>query len=101
MWDGTGMQQGDNLLQNLPRNTIVKIDKAYVENITECASDESFLLILLDLIKSRNLDVIISGIEKREQVNLLNTKDCILQGYYFNKPQSFKEFIDGLRTMKR
>lgn len=90
-----------NLLQNLPRNTIVKIDKAYVENITESTSDQSFLLILLDLIKSRNLDVIISGIEKREQVDILNTKECILQGFYFNKPKSFKEFTDELRTMKK
>lgn len=90
-----------NLLQNLPRNTIVKIDKAYVENITESASDQSFLLILLDLIKSRNLDVIISGIEKPEQVEILNTKDCILQGFYFNKPKSFKEFTDELRMIKK
>jgi diguanylate cyclase (GGDEF)-like protein len=89
-----------NLLQNLPRNTIVKIDKAYVENITESTSDQSFLLILLDLIKSRNLDVIISGIEKREQVDILDTKECILQGYYFNKPKSFKEFTDELRSLK-
>jgi diguanylate cyclase (GGDEF)-like protein len=90
-----------NLLQNLPRNTIVKIDKAYVENITESTSDQSFLLILLDLIKSRNLDVIISGIEKPEQVEILNTKDCILQGFYFNRPKSFKEFTDELRSLKK
>ncbi len=90
-----------NLLQNLPPNTIVKIDKAYVENITESASDQSFLLILLDLIKSRNLDIIISGIEKKEQIEILNAKECILQGFYFNKPKSFKEFADELRTMRK
>ena len=90
-----------NLLHDLPKNTIVKIDKAYVENIIDCPSDQSFLLKLLDLIKSRNLDAIISGIENREQVELLNTKNCFLQGFYFNKSKSFQELSDDLQTIKK
>ncbi|MCL6589014.1 MAG: EAL domain-containing protein [Firmicutes bacterium] len=86
-----------NLLQRLPRNTIVKIDKTYVENITQNPSDKDFLLILLDLMRSRNLDVIVSGIETQEQLALLHSKNCIFQGYYFNKPKSFMDFIEDLK----
>ncbi|HEX3047287.1 MAG TPA: EAL domain-containing protein, partial [Bacillota bacterium] len=86
-----------NLLQRLPENTIVKIDKTYVENIAQNPSDQNFLLILLDLMRSRNLDVIVSGIETQEQLALLYSKNCIFQGYYFNKPKSFMDFIDDLK----
>lgn len=102
MIDGLGHGKSMfNLLHDLPKNTIVKIDKTYVENILGSPSDQSFLLILLDLIKSRNLNVIIDGIENHEQIELLNTKDCILQGFYYNKSKSFQELNDNLRTIKK
>lgn len=86
-----------NLLQRLPENTIVKIDKTYVENIAQNPSDQNFLLILLDLMHSRNLDVIVSGIETQAQLELLYSKNCIFQGFYFNKPKSFMDFIEDLK----
>lgn len=90
-----------NFLRHLPQNTLIKIDKSYVENITSNDSDQIFLSNILDLIKNRNLNAIISGIETYEQEELLKNKDCIYQGYLFNIPKSFNEFIIDLKEMGR
>jgi len=85
-----------NFLQHLPQNTIVRIDKTYVHNIVKNKEDQEFLWLMLDLIRSRNLNVIVSGIETLEQKRLLTNKNCIFQGFYFNKPKPFKEFINEI-----
>lgn len=100
--DGLGKGQSlFNFLLTLPKHTTIKIDKAYVENITNNTEDKNFLFIMLDLLKSRCLDAIVSGIETREQKELLSTKDCILQGFYFNKPQAFEDFIRHISPKPR
>ncbi len=82
-----------NFLQKLPQNTLVRIDKKYVNNIVNSNNDQKFLSVMLDLIKSRNLNAIISGIETAEQKKILSANNCIFQGFYFDKPQSFTELL--------
>lgn len=86
-------------LQKVPRDTIIKINKDFVKNIVNDAKNRNFLLSLLDIIKSWELNIIISGIETPEQKEILEQKDCILQGYHFNIPMPFTQFIDELRTI--
>ena len=48
-----------------------------------------------DLIKSLKRKTIIEGIETKEQADRFIELDCDnIQGYYFSKPLSFKDFID-------
>lgn len=83
-------------LQKVPKDTIIKINKDFVKNIVSDAKNRNFLLSLLDIIKSWDLNIIISGIETPEQKEILEQKDCILQGYHFNIPKPFKQFVNDL-----
>lgn len=87
-------------LQQVPRDTIVKLNKAYVKNIVDDVKNRNFLLALMDIIKSWDLNIIISGIETLEQKELLNSKDCILQGYHYNVPKPFDEFMKDLKGIR-
>lgn len=85
-------------LQQVPRDTIIKLNKAYVKNIVADIKNRKFLLALMDIIKTWDLNIIISGIETQEQKQLLDTRDCILQGYHFNVPKPFNQFMDDLKA---
>ena len=86
-------------LQKVPKDTIIKINKDFVKNIVSDAKNRNFLLSLLDIIKSWDLNIIISGIETPEQKEILEQKDCILQGYHFNIPKPFKQFMNDLKLI--
>lgn len=87
-------------LQQVPRDTIVKLNKEYVKNIVDDVKNRNFLLALMDIIKSWELNIMISGIETKQQKELLNAKDCILQGYHYNVPKPFDQFVDDLKLIK-
>lgn len=87
-----------NFIQNVPKNTIIKIDRTYVKNIVSNINDKDFLYSMLDLIKSKNLNAIVSGIETIEQKDILIQKDCIFQGFYFNKPKPFEDFVKDIEV---
>lgn len=85
-------------LQQVPRDTIIRLNRDYVKNITEDEKDLKFLLSIMDIIDTWNLNIIITGIETNEQKQFLNTRNCILQGYHFNIPKPFEQFIDDLKA---
>jgi EAL domain-containing protein (putative c-di-GMP-specific phosphodiesterase class I) len=85
-------------LQKVPRDTIIKLDKAYVKNIVNDERNRRFLMALMDIIMTLDLRIIVSGIETLEQKRLLEGKDCILQGYHYNIPQPFDKFMDDLKS---
>jgi diguanylate cyclase (GGDEF)-like protein len=86
-------------LQKVPRDTIIKINRDFVKNIVSDTKNRNFVLSLLDIIKSWELNIIISGIETPEQKAILGQKDCILQGYHFNIPRPFNQFVEDLRKI--
>lgn len=85
-----------SFLQQVPRDTMIKLNKSYVRNIVTNEKNRQFLLALMDIIRTCDLDVIISGIESREQKQLLDSRKCILQGYHFNRPVPFDRYIEEL-----
>jgi diguanylate cyclase (GGDEF)-like protein len=84
-------------LQQMPNDTMIKLNKAYVHNIVTDKRKREFLLSLIDIISTWDLKIIISGIETREQKQLLDSKRCILQGYHFNIPKPFEHYLEDLR----
>ena len=82
-------------LQQMPKETMIKLNKAYVQNIVT-KRNRSFLLSLMDIINMLDLEVIISGIETQEQKQLLESRRCILQGYHFNSPKPFEDYLEDL-----
>lgn len=85
-------------LQQVPRDTIIRLNRDYVKNIVSDDKHRRFLLALIDIIDTWDLNVIISGIETSEQKQLLDSRDCILQGYHFSVPKPFRQFVEDLRS---
>ncbi len=83
-------------LQQVPKDTMIKLNKAYVRNIVTDPKNRHFLLALMDIINTWELNVIISGIESKEQKRLLDSRRCILQGYHFNTPKPFERYLEEL-----
>jgi diguanylate cyclase (GGDEF)-like protein len=86
-------------LRRFPVDTI-KIDQAFVCNITTDVDDAAIAVAIIDLAHSLKLKVIAEGVETREQLDCLRGHGCDeAQGYYIAKPMSaediMKQFISS------
>lgn len=78
-------------LKYFPFDT-VKIDKAFIDNVTNDPNDASIVEAIIGMTKSMNIDVLAEGVEKAEQVTYLRDHHSDqVQGYYFSKPLSVEE----------
>lgn len=78
-------------LKTLPIDNL-KIDKSFVDNITINKKDEEMAKGIIQLAHNMNLNVIVEGVETKEQYDLMkNMKSDIIQGYYFSRPVPPKE----------
>ena len=81
-----------NYLKNLPISKL-KIDKAFVNNITTDNKDAMIVKTIIDIAHNLNLKVIAEGVEHLEQMEFLRNLNCDeLQGYFFSKPLPSGEF---------
>lgn len=82
---GTGFSSL-SYLKKFPVHTL-KIDKSFVDTLTEKEEDAAFVKMIIGIAKSLNLDLIAEGVETKEQLEFLRTEGCRhIQGYYFSKP---------------
>lgn len=93
---GTGVSSLSYLRQ-LPISAM-KIDKSFIDNIPSDAKDSSVLTAILGIGQSLNLQMVIEGIESKEQVAFLGKVgyELIYQGYYFGKPMGARELRQWL-----
>lgn len=83
-------------LQTLPLDGL-KIDRAFVRDQSDGASNWSIVEAILRMGEALNLDVVAEGIETTEQMNTLTAMGCPFgQGYLFSKPVA----IDALPSFK-
>ncbi len=85
-----------SFLKKVPEDSYIRIDRTYIEKLEDDPSNVTFLYAMLDLIKSRRLNAIVSGIETEKQKEIVSKKKCIVQGFYYNKPKIFEEFIEDI-----
>ncbi len=87
-------------LKRFPVNTL-KIDKAFVEDITMESEHESAITIaIIAMAHSLNLSVIAEGVENTEQWQFLEKHHCkIAQGFLFSHPLSSEEISKLLADM--
>jgi EAL domain-containing protein (putative c-di-GMP-specific phosphodiesterase class I) len=79
------------MLKMLPVDEL-KIDKSFVDNITNNKIDYSLLHTIISLGKQLNINVVAEGIETQEQLAILKNARCdVLQGYYFSKPMKIAD----------
>lgn len=82
-------------LKSLPID-IIKIDKCFVDKITRDETDFALLKNLINMSHLLNAKVVIKGIEKKEQYNILkNTSADEFQGFLFSNPISIIQFNEN------
>ena len=74
----------------------LKIDIAFIRNITTSPDDAAITLAIIGLAHSLKLEVIAEGVETIEQLAYLQEHGCDqIQGYYFSRPLA----LDGLNAL--
>jgi diguanylate cyclase (GGDEF)-like protein/PAS domain S-box-containing protein len=82
---GTGYSSLSYLRQ-LPFDT-VKVDSSFVKELGQNDDSSKFIRIILQLARYLNMNVIVEGIETKDQLDLLMALGCSLgQGNFFSKP---------------
>lgn len=85
-------------LKRFPIQTI-KIDRAFVNDITTDSDDESIVKAIISIAKSLKLEVIAEGVETEAQALFLEGYGCYyMQGFLFSKPLPAGEFTELLRN---
>lgn len=75
-----------NMLNVLPID-ILKIDKAFLKNITVDPKAKKMLGLVIDIAEFMEMPVVAEGVETAEEYKILKELNCdIIQGYYFSKP---------------
>ena len=88
---GTGYNSLVQLV-TLPISNL-KIDKFFIDRI-EHENDQAVIREVIRLAHSLRMEVIAEGVETERQLQLLEEMGCDnIQGYYFSKPLSEKEYI--------
>jgi diguanylate cyclase (GGDEF)-like protein len=71
----------------------LKIDRAFIMNLTENESDRSLITAIIAMAKALNMKVIAEGIEEQAQADFLMQLNCEYgQGYLYSKPLPAVEF---------
>jgi len=79
-------------LKQLPLDQL-KIDKGFVQAITQGSDDALLVQNIIDLVNSFHLSVIAEGVETEAQLASLKQRDCITyQGFLFGKAMPIDEF---------
>ncbi|NMA96259.1 MAG: EAL domain-containing protein [Clostridiales bacterium] len=73
---------------------VIKIDKAFIDNVTLPGSQEVFVSTIMDIASKLGLKTVAEGVETEEQRDYLLEHNCdIMQGYLFSRPKSENEII--------
>lgn len=93
---GTGYSSF-SYLTRIPINTL-KIDKSFISGIVENENDTYIAGTIINLAHQLGISVIAEGVETIEQLRILQKQMCdTLQGYFFSRAISEKDFIELLK----
>ena len=78
--------------------TKLKIDRAFIMNLTNNKADQSLVKAITAMAKALNLKVVAEGIEDEKQMQFLTSLNCEFgQGYLFSPPVTAEKFERLLR----
>ncbi|XEI32822.1 EAL domain-containing protein [Aeromonas veronii] len=85
-----------NYLRTFPVD-LVKIDRSFVRHIPFNEQDRMLLDGIINIVHNLGMQVVIEGVETREQFNFLCQKGCAFtQGYLLSRPLAYDDLIDYL-----
>jgi EAL domain-containing protein (putative c-di-GMP-specific phosphodiesterase class I)/GGDEF domain-containing protein len=83
-------------ISQLPFNEL-KIDKSFVMNLETSERDLTIVRTTIEMAKNLGLKVVAEGIESQPIEKILKHHGCyIMQGYYYQKPVGFREYLAWL-----
>lgn len=86
-----------NMLYALPID-ILKIDKAFLKDITRDERARSMLKMVICIAKAMMMPVIAEGVEEEAEFKILKDMGCdVIQGYYFSKPLPAEKFTEMIK----
>mgnify|MGYP000037291764 CR=1 FL=1 len=72
---------------------ILKLDMTFIRSETAKPADQGVLQFIMELARRMHLSVVAEGVETKEQLDiLLGSKIQLIQGFYFGKPVTAREF---------
>ncbi|MBQ9010015.1 MAG: EAL domain-containing protein [Clostridia bacterium] len=81
-----------NMLCLMPIDAL-KIDMKFVRNIATSKTGYRIVELVVEMARALNVPTIVEGVEDGEQYELIKRVGCdIVQGYYFSKPVTAKDF---------
>ena len=84
-------------LKKFPVDTL-KIDKAFITDISSDGDDVAIVEAVLGLGKHFNMKVVAEGIEDESQLEFLKASGCdIAQGYFVSKPLNSEQYTEWLQ----
>jgi len=77
----------------------IKIDRSFVSNITRSPEDQHLVSAIIDYGRKFNLEVVVEGIETREDyIMIQRLGGHLFQGYHLARPVPESDLLDYLRT---
>jgi diguanylate cyclase (GGDEF)-like protein len=71
----------------------LKIDKAFVDGLPDNLGDQAISSAIITMAKKLGYKIVAEGVENQQQADYLRSAGCdLIQGYYYSKPLSVKEF---------
>ena len=85
-----------NMLRNMPVD-LLKLDMRFLDNIQHDSRARAIVKNVVNLAKDIDMDVIIEGVETKEQLDFLTSIGCKnIQGFYFAHPMTKEDYLDRL-----
>ncbi|MFT6734505.1 MAG: diguanylate cyclase (GGDEF)-like protein [Polaribacter sp.] len=85
-------------LKNFPAD-ILKIDKAFIDNLAVEGRDSAIVSSMIDLSHKLSIKVVAEGVEEPEQAEILKKEGCdYIQGFLYAKPMPVDQFLDFLKN---
>jgi diguanylate cyclase (GGDEF) domain len=89
-----------SVLRQLPVD-FLKIDRSFTQELTTESSAASIVKLIIDIGHNLNLKIICEGIEKQQEIGMLQEYGCeIGQGYFFHRPSSREEIGQLLHSAR-
>ena len=86
-----------NYLKKLPLDTL-KIDQSFIRDLKPDTKDQEIVRAVIALAHGLELDIVAEGVDKIEQIEILQALNCnIVQGYYYSHPLTAEQMTEMLQ----